>query len=195
MFIIKVLFENFKVKPSFKDNKVISLIFHSSNNDKIKVEMFDSYLILPSSLRTLAVKYKVVDLKGFFPYGFVNEMNLDYIGKTPDISLFNGISAEEYEGLISYTWNLKAELLRYENKPIAGFSDLCGKDEYLDFMLECDSKNISVNQSLPSAIAVTAYARMYMFKVIYQLLELGIDIYYMDTDSIVVNKALPSLIP
>nr|YP_009498200.1 hypothetical protein [Lactarius deliciosus]AWX52986.1 hypothetical protein [Lactarius deliciosus] len=32
---------------------------------------------------------------------------------------------------------------------------------------------------------------MYMFKVIYKLIDLGIDIYYMDTDSIVVNQAIP----
>jgi hypothetical protein len=85
----------------------------------------------------------------------------------------------------------KLEFIRYENKPISGFLELYGEDEYLEFMLDCDSKSISVNQSLPSAIAITAYARMYMFKVIYKLIDLGIVIYYMDTDSMVVNKAIP----
>jgi DNA polymerase type B, organellar and viral len=113
MFLIKVLFDNFTVKPYFKDNKVINLIYHSKDNDKTKIYIYDSYLILPSSLRTLASKYKVSDQKGLFPYSFVNENNLDYIGITPDISLFNGISPEEFEGLVSYSWNLKAELLRY----------------------------------------------------------------------------------
>jgi hypothetical protein len=113
MFIIKVLFENFIVIPNFKDNKVISLIYKHKDNEETKIEIFDSYLILPSSLRTLASKYKVADLKGFFPYTFVNESNLDYIGITPNISLFNGISVEEYEGLVSYSWDLKAELIRY----------------------------------------------------------------------------------
>ena len=82
------------------------------------------------------------------------------------------------------------ELLRYENKPITGFMELYGKDEYLDFMLECDSKSISVNQSIPSAVAITAYARMHMFNIIYKLIDLGIVIYYMDTDSMVVNSVL-----
>jgi hypothetical protein len=72
MFLIKVLFENFIVKPIFKDNKVVSLTYHLKDNDKIKLVLFDSYLILPSSLRTLASKYNVADLKGFFPYSFVN---------------------------------------------------------------------------------------------------------------------------
>jgi DNA polymerase elongation subunit (family B) len=83
------------------------------------------------------------------------------------------------------------EFLRYENTPISGFLELYGKDEYLNFMLDCDSKNVSVNQSLPSAIAITAYARMYMFNVIYKLIDLGIEIYYMDTDSITINGVLP----
>jgi len=453
MFLIKVLFENFTVKPNFKENKVISLAYSPKDNENIKIEMFDSYLILPSSLRTLASKYKVSDQKGFFPYSMVNENTLDYIGITPDISAFNGITPEEYEGLVSFTWNLRNELIRYleldlkslhqiilrfsrdifdiekiditklptissiafkifrtnylkdkllpivkgnahkdirnayyggvvevfknegtnlnlydvtslypfamlndmptgnmlfstdpninnyfgivyvevdtsgldpkylnypllphridgrmynplgnwtgwyfseevklaisygyaikvlfgykldktsnvfnsfnykyfdikaglsdikmdrttaklilnslygrlgmkpyqdnieiidsskavdilskynvkeqynitenlefiryENKPIPGFLELYGKDEYLDFILDCDSKNISVNQSIPSAIAITAYARMFMFKTIYKLIDLGIDIYYMDTDSIVVNQAIP----
>lgn len=72
-----------------------------------------------------------------------------------------------------------------------GFLELYGKDEYLNFMLDCDAKNISINQSLPSAIAITAYARMHMFNIIYRLLDLGIEVYYMDTDSMVVNKAIP----
>jgi hypothetical protein len=453
MFLIKVLFENFKVKPYFRDNKVINLIYHLKDNDKTKIFLFDSYLILPASLRTLASKYKIPDQKGYFPYNFANENTLDYIGPTPSISLFKDITDEEYEGLLSFTWNFRAELiryleldlkslhqiisifardifntekiditklptissiafkifranyleknklpiikgnahnemrnayyggvvevfrnegtnlnlydvtslypfamlndmptgetlfstdpninnyfgivyveidtanldpkfinypllphridtrmynplgkwsgwyfseeiklaisvgysvkviygykfnktpnvfntyvnkffdvkaglskidmdrntakmilnslagrlgmkpnqdiisivnptqsleilskfnvkeqyqitdnlefLRYENTPISGFLELYGKDEYLNFMLDCDSKNISINQSLPSAIATTAYARMYMFNVIYKLIDLGLDVYYMDTDSIVVNGNLP----
>jgi hypothetical protein len=101
IFLIKVLFENFKVKPYFKDNKVLNLIYQHKSSDKIKIELLDSYLILPSSLRTLSLKYKVNDKKGFFPYNFVNENNLNYIGVTPDISLFCDITDEDYQGLIS----------------------------------------------------------------------------------------------
>jgi hypothetical protein len=95
--------------------------------------------------------------------------------------------------LVKEQYNLtdNLEFIRYENTPISGFEELYGKDEYLNFMLECDSKNISINQSLPSAIAITAYARMYMFKIIYRLIDLGIEIYYIDTDSIIVNKPIP----
>jgi hypothetical protein len=30
-----------------------------------------------------------------------------------------------------------------------------------------------------------------MFKIIYRLIELGIEIYYIDTDSMIVNKPIP----
>jgi hypothetical protein len=113
MFLTKLLYENFIVKPYFKENKVISLTYQAKNNGKTKIEMLDSYLILPSALRILAKKYKVEDQKGYFPYNFVNENNLDYIGPTPDISMFNGITPEEFEGVMSYTWNFRNEVIRY----------------------------------------------------------------------------------
>jgi hypothetical protein len=94
MFLIKVLFENFKVKPYFKDNKVMHLIFQNKTGSA-KIEIYDSYLILPTSLRTLATKYKLAELKGYFPYNFVSENTLDYIGVTPDISLFGDMPYEE----------------------------------------------------------------------------------------------------
>jgi hypothetical protein len=84
------------------------------------------------------------------------------------------------------------ELIRFENKPVNGFEELFGEDEYSKFLLECDSKNISTTQSLPCAIAITAYSRMYMFSIIYKLIDLGIKIYYMDTDSIVTDRPIPS---
>jgi len=110
---MKILFENLKVKPFFKDGKVISLIYQNKENNKTKISIFDSYLILPSSLRTLALKYKVNNLKGYFPHNFVNENNLNYEGITLDINFFNDISIQEYEGVISNYWNLRGELIHY----------------------------------------------------------------------------------
>jgi DNA polymerase elongation subunit (family B) len=59
-------------------------------------------------------------------------------------------------------------------------------------MLDCDSKNISINQSLPSAIAVTSYARIEMMELKILLAKLGIKLYYTDTDSFFVVKELPA---
>lgn len=111
------------------------------------------------------------------------------------IEIVNSTQAEQIlsKYLVKEQYQITDELefLRYENTPISGFEELYGKDEFLDFMLDCDAKSTYINQSLPSAIAITAYARMYMFNVIYKLIDLGIENFYMDTDSIAINGKLP----
>lgn len=117
MFLIKVLFENFKVKPYFKDNKVINLVYQHKNDDKTKIYLFDSYLILPSSLRNLASKYGVEDPKGIFPYNFVNENNLDFVGEVPGMHYFDNFFTEDYiryyMNFINGNWSLRNELIKY----------------------------------------------------------------------------------
>lgn len=76
--------------------------------------MFDSYLILPSSLRTLAIKYNVPVQKGNFPYKFVNETNLDYMGITPELMFYEGLTEQEYlNNFHSLNWNLREETNNY----------------------------------------------------------------------------------
>jgi hypothetical protein len=112
--------------------------------------------------------------------------NIEIVDSSQALDILSKFNVKE-----QYQITNNLEFLRYENSPIFGFLELYGVDEYLNFMLDCDSKNITANQSLPSAIAITAYARMHMFKRIYRLIELGIDVFYMDTDSIVVNAPIP----
>jgi hypothetical protein len=120
---------------------------------------------------------------GMKPY----QDTIEIVEPTRAVEILSKYSVKE-----QYQITDELEFLRYENKPITGFLELYGKDEYLEFMLDCESKNLSVNQSLPSAIAITAYARMYMFKIIYRLIQLGFEIYYMDTDSMAINGLLPN---
>jgi DNA polymerase type B, organellar and viral len=54
------------------------------------------------SLRNLGKSFGVEVLKSYFPYTFVNENNLDYIGPIPDFTYFNGLSHDEYDGITSY---------------------------------------------------------------------------------------------
>lgn len=116
--------------------------------------------------------------------------------KHPDIvEIVDSNKAEEllskYEVLEQCSITDKLELIRYTPKAILGFEELYGKDEYINFLLASDSKTKSTEQSLPSAIAITAYSRMYMFKIIYRLIDLDIKVLYMDTDSIVTDKEIP----
>lgn len=59
------------------------------------------------------------------------------------------------------------------------------KDKYFDVLLKIDSKSDTFESSLPIAVSVAAYARMYMNKFI---TNNKYTIYY--TDSIIVNKPL-----
>ena len=56
----------------------------------------DSQQILIFSLRDLGQTFNVNIQKSIFPYTFVNENNLEYIGHVPDFKYFDGISKSEY---------------------------------------------------------------------------------------------------
>jgi hypothetical protein len=67
------------------------------------------------SLKFLAKVFEVNTQKSIFPYSFVNENNLDYIGPIPDIKYFDGISHLDYNCYIeNYNiWNLRDEAIKY----------------------------------------------------------------------------------
>jgi hypothetical protein len=73
------------IKPIIKDGRIIDLAF-AFGEQKTKYKLFfrDSYLLLPDSLRRLAINFKVEN-KGLFPYRFVNDRKipLDYKGAVP----------------------------------------------------------------------------------------------------------------
>jgi DNA polymerase elongation subunit (family B) len=170
---IKVIFGYKFDKKSYVFNSFINKYFDiKAGFSDIKMERATAKLILNSVYGRLGMR----------PY----QDNIAIVESDRALDILS-----KYEVKEQYNLTKNLEFIRYENKPIMGFLELYGKDEYLNFMLDCDSKNVSINQSLPSAIAVTAYARMFMFKVIYRLIELGIDIYYMDTDSLVIKGDLP----
>ena len=56
--------------------------------------------------------------KGYFTYKFVNNNNLNYIGKTPDKNYFNNISDSEYNKILNDKWDLKLETLKYLEKDL-----------------------------------------------------------------------------
>ena len=81
----------------------------------------DSYLLLPSSLRLLSLSFGVIS-KSFFPFTFFNEgLNpLDYKGARPGFKYYeeSGISRKDYDTLVSsqaegFIWNAEAEAKEY----------------------------------------------------------------------------------
>jgi hypothetical protein len=123
--------------------------------------------MLPLSLRKLAKTFQVNIQKGYFPYRFVNKDNLDYIGMTPDISFFDiknedklddneflKIKMEIYNNLISTTWNLRSETIKYCIDDCVSLHQIIKKFNFLIF----DSYKLNINNypTLPS-LAVEIY--------------------------------------
>jgi hypothetical protein len=134
--------ENFyKIKTIFRDNRIIKLeiSINLGKNSSRKITFVDSYLMIPSSLNNIAKDFGCNNIKGFYPYEFVNESNLYYIGDTPDKKYFNGMSDFEYNIILSNNWDCKKETLKYlENDldTLMEIIDKFGKYIYLKYGIQ-----------------------------------------------------------
>jgi hypothetical protein len=74
----------------------------------------DSYLILPNSLRKLAIIFKTTEVKGVFPFKL---KNISYNGAFPRLNTFINLTLNEYLSIKQEykhkTWNFKTEALKY----------------------------------------------------------------------------------
>jgi DNA polymerase type B, organellar and viral len=92
-FLLKILTELGDIKPIIHHGQLISINFKFNN---YIIVFRDSLKILLASLRKLAKVFGVDTQKSIFPYSFVNENNLDYIGPVPDFKYFDNITIKEY---------------------------------------------------------------------------------------------------
>jgi len=83
------------VIPIKRDGNFINIKLIFAN--KYCLYFRDSFLLLPSSLRNLAINFNVEN-KGIFPYKFVNnpDISLNYKGKVAEYRLFDNITEKEY---------------------------------------------------------------------------------------------------
>jgi len=90
-FILKILINKYKVTNLLpRNNSLISFnVTCNIKNKKIKIKFADSICLLPASLAELGNSFNVETVKGVFPYNFVKENNLNYIGALPDIKYFD----------------------------------------------------------------------------------------------------------
>jgi hypothetical protein len=93
IFLLKILVNLGIVKPLIHNGKILSIIFKMNG---YIVTFKDSQQLINFSLRKLAKAFDVDTQKGIFPYSFVNENNLNYIGQVPDINYFKDITVDEY---------------------------------------------------------------------------------------------------
>lgn len=117
VFLLRVMTDlSNKVRPILRDGRYIDIRLDFA--EKYKIYFRDSLLLVPVSLRNLAINFNVEN-KGIFPYKFVNnkDIPLDYVGEVPDYKYFEGITAEEYreycKEFINKPWDLKIETIKY----------------------------------------------------------------------------------
>jgi hypothetical protein len=164
IFILKALsvIKYSSLKPIIKDDKIIDIkiIF-----GKYNISFRDSLLMLPTSLRKLAIQFNV-DNKTIFPYNFVNNkcntnIDLNYIGKVPSFKYFIDITIEQYNNYkINYSlWKLRNETINYCLQDCISLYQIIDKFNYLIF----DKFNINIHNfpTLPS-LAFGIYRAHYL---------------------------------
>jgi hypothetical protein len=83
-----------KINPIIRDNNFINIKINHGPKFKYNIAFRDSYLLLPLSLKKLAIQFNVDHLKTVFPHNFLNNkinpgLNLNYIGMIPDLNYFS----------------------------------------------------------------------------------------------------------
>jgi hypothetical protein len=97
IFLLKILVGIGEVKPIIHHGDLISIDFKFRNYN---LTFRDSQQLLLLSLRNLGKSFGVDIQKSIFPYNFVNENNLGYIGEVPDFKYFDKISLAYYKGYV-----------------------------------------------------------------------------------------------
>jgi hypothetical protein len=126
IFMLDILNKHFNINIIRNKGRIISIKISKTITDKllkkdkvIKLTFYDSYQLLPSALRKLAIAFNTNTQKDIFPHNFVNRDNLNYIGAVPNIDLFpentfsSIIEYNEYASKFDNNWSLKDISTKY----------------------------------------------------------------------------------
>lgn len=140
IFMLKVLLEYnklnnnyFKLKFIMKDNIIIKIEISAkiSKTVKNKIILVDSLVLLPSSLESLGKDFNTNISKSYFPYAFMTEKTLNYIGCTPSIEFYHTIKKKFdqklYDTIYSETWSAKEETLNYLKQDLLSLLEIMYK--------------------------------------------------------------------
>jgi hypothetical protein len=97
IFLLKYFVKLGSMQPIIHKGKIISVNLNFGKDNQYQIEFKDSYLLLLHSLYKLAKSFKVENLKLIFPYKFVQDYNLNYVGPVPEFKYFSKISKVEYQ--------------------------------------------------------------------------------------------------
>jgi len=152
IFLFKYLVELGDVTPIIHNGRIISINLNYGENLEYRIQFKDSYLILLASLSKLTKGFLTEKQKSIFPYLFVNENNLDYIGDVPNFKEFdNKISLTDYNNYKSNfnnNWNLRNETIKYCELDVISLYQVIFK--FSDLVFSLFSKNIHHYPTLPS---------------------------------------------
>lgn len=91
----------------------------------------------------------------------------------------------------NFSFSEDLEYIKYSSMINDHFYELHSLEEYGQLSHKLDINNKEFQSSLPVAISITSYARIYMHSIMKEILDLGGKIYYIDTDSIITDIDLP----
>lgn len=124
--LIRALNKIGQVKPIIRDGKLVHMTFVGSTpyiglkgvlkTREIPVSTSGAGRILPASLRDISNLFNVQTKKGYFPYEFVKDDNLNYIGPLPPQYYFTGIPDPDYSKMVEEyknAWSLKDATQQY----------------------------------------------------------------------------------
>lgn len=111
-------FDNIYIFNEIKNN--INYVDFTFSDNGIKyiefdnVKIFDICLYYQGKLSTISKNFNLDENKSVYPYKFVNENNLNYIGNVPELNFWN--SEKDYNEYINnegYVFNLKEYTIKY----------------------------------------------------------------------------------
>jgi DNA polymerase type B, organellar and viral len=151
IFLFKYLVELGVVDATIHNQRIININFNFGKDNQYQIQFRDSYLLLLHSLSKLCKAFKVENPKTIFPIFFVNENNLDYIGKVPGLKYFKNIKINEYinyKSKFNNNWNLKEEAIKYCNLDCISLYQVIFK--FNEMIFDLFQRNVHHYTTLPS---------------------------------------------
>lgn len=115
-YLLRVLIRIGKLSLTYRDGSILRILLETHVDGKHhSFLIFDSLLLLPSSLAKLGVSFGTEVTKGIFPYSFVKQDNLLYWGDVPGFSYFNCSEGQyrEYVESFSGVWDMRDQTFIY----------------------------------------------------------------------------------
>lgn len=168
VFILKILADYnqkigkkyYKMKAVLRENRILKLEITAKISSCVTNTIFlvDSLALLPMSLSSLAKAFTTKYEKPSFPYTFVTEKTLYYVGNTPSIEYYHTVnknmSLTEYKNLWNTKWDLKQQTLEYLNSDLISLLQIMY--EFSQYIF--DNHRIQVSECLTiTSIAVKIF--------------------------------------